>query len=225
MKDAEQVLDELKEDIYQRFHRKCKFNHFSLLAVTDSVISVCMVFKTEKDRKKYEKNAGGIQKELIGYLKDHLKDSGDLKLGDFELHFEIDSEEAEQEALKNQQNGNAPTDEDLARAKAFMREKNRGLSEVGEHIKERFKTDGVHQCFVFYSSQADSFGAFIFYDHDHQIQEAEKSGLAERIKDEVLYALEEVGRGERGTLQVEFEFDSHDNVERNYEGDYFLRLR
>jgi len=33
------------------------------------------------------------------------------------------------------------------------------------------------------------------------------------------------GRGKREELLVEFEFDSRENVDRNFEGSYFLRLR
>jgi hypothetical protein len=224
MSDIEQVLDELKEDIYQRFHSKCKFNHFSMMAVSDSDISVVIHFKTDKDLKKYQKNAGGAQKALMDYMQAQFKQASDLKLENYQLHFEMDSEEAEKKRRKGRKN-NPPTEEEIARAEAADAHDYRGLSDVDEHIKERFKADGLHESFMFYSPNTEKFYARLFYEHDHQIQEAEESGLAERIKDEVLYALEEVGRGERGTLQVEFEFDSHDNVERNYEGDYFLRLR
>lgn len=120
---------------------------------------------------------------------------------------------------------NIPSEEDFARARAAMRKNDRGLSEVREQILKRFGEFDVHEVFMFYSPNAESFGAFIFYRWDQQIREAEKSGLASRIKEAVLEELENVGRGDRSTLRVEFEFDSHENVERNYEGDYFLRLR
>jgi hypothetical protein len=55
--------------------------------------------------------------------------------------------------------------------------------------------------------------------------EAEKSGLASKIKEAVYEEMEKVGRGPREAIRIDFEFDSHENVVRDYEGDYFLRLR
>ncbi len=120
---------------------------------------------------------------------------------------------------------NIPTDEDFRRAESADAERNRGLSEVSVQVLHRFGKNDVYQVFMFYSPRVDTFGAFIFYRWDQQIPEAEKSGLASRIKEAILEELENVGRGDRETIRVDFEFDSHENVERNYEGDYFLRLR
>jgi hypothetical protein len=119
---------------------------------------------------------------------------------------------------------NIPSEEDFARASAAMKRRSRGLSDVREKILERFKRSGeVHEFFVLDSSER-SFRAYVFYPQDKDIQEAEKSGLEARIKDAVFNELENVGRGERNTVEVEFEFDSHENVERQFEGNYYNRL-
>ena len=120
---------------------------------------------------------------------------------------------------------NIPTDEDFKRAEAADAERNRGLNEVSVQVLHRFEKNDVHKVFMFYSQRIDTFGAFIFYRWDKQISEAEKSGLASQIKKAVLEELENVGRGDCESLRVDFEFDSHENVEQNYEGDYCLRLR
>lgn len=118
-----------------------------------------------------------------------------------------------------------PTEEEFARAKAAMRDNDRGLSNVRDQIKKRFKKDGVYEFFTFYSPKTNTFYHYIFYRWDRQIEAAEKSGLASQIKDAVYEELERVGRGSPDAIKVNFEFDSHENVERNYEADYSLRLR
>ncbi len=49
--------------------------------------------------------------------------------------------------------------------------------------------------------------------------------MALKISKAVFSELEEFGRGGRNKIHVEFEFDSYENVERNYDGDYYSRLR
>lgn len=121
-------------------------------------------------------------------------------------------------------NNRIPTKEALARADAMMKQRHRGLSEVCDYLMMKYKRQGIHQVFLFYSPKTDGFYPKIFYNYDRQIQEDEASGLADAVKKDTLQALEAVGRGAQETLKVEFEFDSHENVVNNYEGDYFLRL-
>ena len=120
---------------------------------------------------------------------------------------------------------NIPSEEDFRRAEAADAEQHRGLSDVRDQMLHRFKKDEVYELFMFYSEEIDTFGALVFYRWDKQIAEAEKSGLASQIKDAVFEELENVGRGSRDTIRVDFEFDSHENVEKYYGGNYFLRLR
>jgi hypothetical protein len=99
------------------------------------------------------------------------------------------------------------------------------LSEVCDAILGRFKPSGEVYEFFLLDSSEHWFGAYVFYRWDRQIEEAEKSGLASRIKEVVYEEMVKVGRGPREAIRIDFEFDSHENVERDYEGDYFLRLR
>jgi len=105
-----------------------------------------------------------------------------------------------------------------------MRRNDRGLGDVRERVLERFRELGVHEAFVFYSPGKDTFVVYVFYEVERQIAEAQRSGLEARIMDAVYEELEDVGRGRRDSLRVDFEFDSHESVERSYEGDYFLRI-
>lgn len=117
-----------------------------------------------------------------------------------------------------------PSKEDFARAKAAMRRNDQGLSHVRAQVLERFKGKGLHELFVLYSPRSRSFGAYVFYRWDREVDEAARSGLAQDIKSAVLVELEKVGSGNNGLVHVDFEFDSHESVERDYEGNYFNRL-
>jgi hypothetical protein len=118
-----------------------------------------------------------------------------------------------------------PTEEEFARAKAAMRQNDRGLSEVCERMLNRYKDEGVHKVFVFLSPHHREFGVYVFYRLDRQIAESDASGLSARIQVAVIDELVAVGRGSREELAVTFQFDSHEGVEREYGGDYFDRLR
>ena len=117
-----------------------------------------------------------------------------------------------------------PSEEDFARASAAMKQRMRGLSEVKDRIKSQFEDSGVLDE-LFISSQSEtSFTAIVFLNKDDDIAEAEQSGLTAKIKDAVYGELGKVGRGDRNAIEVAFEFDSYENVRRNY-GNYYNRIR
>ena len=118
-----------------------------------------------------------------------------------------------------------PSDEEFARASAAMRKRSRGLSLVREQVVSQFRENGeIHEFFIMDCSEF-SFRASVFYRWNRQIQEAKESGLEPRIIAATYDELEKAGRGDLRTIEVEFDFDSQENVEANFEGDYFLRLR
>ena len=119
---------------------------------------------------------------------------------------------------------NIPSEEDFARASAAMKKRSRGLSDVRESILKQFKPSGeVHEFFILDCSE-HSFRAYVFYPKDEDVEDAKKSGLEVRIKEAVFSGLENVGRCERTSVTVDFELDSHENVERSLEGNYYNRL-
>jgi hypothetical protein len=96
---------------------------------------------------------------------------------------------------------------------------------VRERVLNRFKkNEDIYEFFIMDCSDK-SFRAYVFFRWNRQIKDAQESGLSARIINAVYEELESVGRGARSALKVEFEFDSHENVELNFEGDYFMRLR
>lgn len=120
---------------------------------------------------------------------------------------------------------NIPSQEDFKRASAVLKKRSRGLSEVRDRVLNEFNDrDVIHNLFIFDLAE-HSFAVRVFFRWDHQIIELRESEFAEQLKDFTLDQLEIVGRGRRDDIHVAFEFDSYENVEKNYEGDYLLRLR
>jgi len=88
---------------------------------------------------------------------------------------------------------------------------------------QQYGRQGLHQFVVLYSRVRDAFGVYVFYRESNQVESSAASGLSDEIKEAVLVALESVGRGQRSELNVRFEFDSDENVQKNFGGDYFWR--
>ena len=119
---------------------------------------------------------------------------------------------------------NIPSDDDFARAERLDKERSRGLEEVNESVHERFGTRCPLHYFLL-MPQRDDFRAYVFFREDRDIRICEESGVSQEIIDFVYSELERVGRGKREDIRVEFEFDSNEKVNTDFEGDYFLRLR
>jgi hypothetical protein len=118
-----------------------------------------------------------------------------------------------------------PSDDDFARASAALKQRSRGLEEVRKMILAEFDEDGAVCEFFILDSSDRSFRAHVFFNLDQQIEKARQAGLTQRIEDAVFRALQTAGLGARDEIEVEFEFDSQENVERNFEGNYYNRLR
>lgn len=120
---------------------------------------------------------------------------------------------------------NVPSQQDFARAKAAMRKDDQGLADVRRKIMNEFGSRGIRQVFTLYSRATNSFGVFVFFQSSTEVASAHESGLVSEIEGAALQALEEVGRGTKSSIDVRFEFDSDENVQMDFAGDYSRRLR
>ena len=120
-----------------------------------------------------------------------------------------------------------PSDEAFARAKKRMRERDRNMDHVNYALREYFKEvcpDKAHDSHVM--AEDDSrFRAYIFYKKVKDVQVCEENGVSSQLQQFVYDELERQGRGTKDSVAVSFEFDSDENVQSNFEGDYFLRMR
>lgn len=119
---------------------------------------------------------------------------------------------------------NIPAEEDFARASKALSHRSRGLSEIRGEILNKFKDKDVYEFFIFDTSEK-SFKAYVFFRWDWQRTELSKSKLTMELEKNIYRLLEDSGRGSKDELQIEIEFDSHENVELNYAGDYYSRMR
>lgn len=117
-----------------------------------------------------------------------------------------------------------PTEEELLHASNVLRRRARGLSKVREVLRGKFATTPMHDIFVMDRSEHE-FHAFVFYKNKQHVDKAAKSGLSQEITDAIFEELEVSGRGGRSENELVVEFDSDENVQEEYEGDYYLRLR
>lgn len=118
-----------------------------------------------------------------------------------------------------------PSKDDYARASAYMRSLDRGLSDTRDKVKERFKDAGLYELFVFYSPSKKVFVAHVFFGVEEEKVLAEESGRIADIRSAILEELVRAGRGNRESIAIRMNVDTHENVVANFEGNYHLRLR
>lgn len=118
-----------------------------------------------------------------------------------------------------------PSDEELDRASEIMEQQFQGLDVVKDTVVRRFKNACPIYDFHILPQGEDGFRAYVFFNTDEDIQRCTETGIVDAIKACVYEELQRVGRGKIGETTVVFELDSDENVNANYEGDYFLRLR
>ena len=73
--------------------------------------------------------------------------------------------------------------------------------------------------------QQKTIEVYIFYKKNKQLAESQTNGIVERTKDEIKNILEKLGYFNEFDDTIKFEFDTHENVKKNYKGNYFYRLR
>ena len=119
---------------------------------------------------------------------------------------------------------NIPSEEEFVKASEALSKRSRGLSVIRGEILKKFQDKNIYEFFIFDISEY-SFKAYVFFRWNKQLKELSKTNLSVEIENFIYRQLEDSGRGKKKDLQLKIEFDSHENVERNYGGDYFSRLK
>jgi hypothetical protein len=70
-----------------------------------------------------------------------------------------------------------------------------------------------------------SLGVWLFYDTGLNLTRAAADGTTANVQRQFLSILSSAGYPADWLARISFVVDSHENVERNFEGSYFLRLR
>lgn len=120
---------------------------------------------------------------------------------------------------------NIPSEEEFERAARLMQQRSAHLDQVRDSVKRTFiDICPLHDFYILPQRDVD-FRAYVFLEKEVDIIKCERDGTIQKIEELVYSEIERVGRGRRGEISVAFEYDSHERVESEFEGDYFLRLR
>ena len=112
-----------------------------------------------------------------------------------------------------------------ARGHKWMKQRMRHLSDISTEFIDRFSHVTPLHFFEIMEQTDVNFRAYIFFVKESDIAECEANGTNEIMRTFIYQKLEEYGRGNRDEITVDFVFDSFEHVQRDFEGNYFLRLR
>ncbi len=79
--------------------------------------------------------------------------------------------------------------------------------------------------FVTGESMYIGLGVYIFYKTNQELKHYTKNGVLEQTKQKFMGILKEIGYIEEFNDNVNFSFDSDEHVQKNYKGNYGLRLK
>lgn len=101
-----------------------------------------------------------------------------------------------------------------------------GLGRVQDRLQERLGfVPGLHRLLFQPMHFRPLVEVSVFLKTEEDKEHCLASGTSAEVERVVCEALSEAGLGPEQGRHAVFFFDSHENVVRNYEGNYFLRLR
>jgi len=215
--DRQLHLGEIRQLFLEAFEPKCPLQHFGLFCYDDAKFHA---FVKLLDASDIEIATGSdLAQRMRDFIFEKLEAFGRGRREEITVDLEFD--------YLNRPRNPVPFDHEArwARAKAAIAEQNEHLDEVTTLFNERFAHCTPLDHFAISGAGDHRFGAAIFFRKHDDIVEAERNGLDREMMECIYGLLTKFGRGEREELDVEFEFDSRENVDRNFEGSYFLRLR
>ena len=210
-------LDEIRKLFVEEFTPQCSLQHFGLFCYDEGKFHAFLKLLDAADVENAQ--ASNLPQAMREFILQKLESFGRGARDAITLDLEFDHQ--------NKPPNPIPFDneERWERAKAAHEENNRRLDELTLLFNERFRHSAPLDYFAISGVGDHRFGARIFFRRHDDIAEAERCGLDVEMMDFVYELLVKFGHGSREDLDVEFEFDSRENVDRNFEGSYFLRLR
>lgn len=85
-------------------------------------------------------------------------------------------------------------------------------------------TGNFHRIYILPQRDVD-FRAYVFFKKQKDLEEYVFNDRLPSFEDAVFEELERFGRGKRNEITVAFEWDSDENVDKKFEGDYLQRLQ
>ena len=92
-------------------------------------------------------------------------------------------------------------------------------------LKEWAEIEGakVH-LFHYVASFGKGLGIYVFYKTNKELNTYIENGVVERTKQNFIRIFEELGYFKEFNDNIRFVFDSHENVKKNFKGNYYYRL-
>lgn len=112
----------------------------------------------------------------------------------------------------------------IAQARRMSDEADRNLDVVQQNVLAAFQPASTLHTLVILGFHDQKFEVYVFFNSDADLEASRTSGLADQITDRTYLELERAGRGIRSELNVRFEFDSDERVERDFNGNHYNRL-
>lgn len=215
--DRQLHLSQIRQLFVEAFASQCALQHFGLFCYDDAKFHA---FVKLRDASDIESATGSdLAQRMRDFILEKLEVFGRGPRDAIAVNLEFD--------YSNKPRNPVPFDHQarLAKAKAAIAEQNKHLDVVTALFNERFAHRTPLDHFAVFGVGDHRFGAAIFFRRHDDIAEAESKRLDQEMMEYVYELLTKVGRGQRDELDVEFEFDSRENVDRNFGGSYFLRLR
>ena len=118
-----------------------------------------------------------------------------------------------------------PSEEDIARARRRDAERWSGVSRVCESVRSQFVDETPLREILTLPQGDGAYRAYAFYARESDVAACQANGVSDQIVAFLRAELERVRGTAPGQLEVAFEFDSTENVDAKFGGDYFKRLR
>ena len=117
--------------------------------------------------------------------------------------------------MKSKSGIQIPSEEDFARANRKMRELEEGFRLIRESVLSEFKERApIHSVWLFPN------GAYVFYPKNSDIELCKDNGTSKALKEYI-----ELEFKNKISATCEVNFDSHENVLKQYNGNYYKYFR
>ena len=219
-KRLQHTLDCVSNKLLEIYKGRLGLSHIHVAAWDDKHLTVAISFDSDSKMKEYQENKASIENEMRKTILDSIRHNR-IDLSNIKIDFLLFSQNPMPDKCRN-----IPSDEEFEQASRMMENAFRGLEIVEKRVMERFGNECrlVH-FFILPGRNDREFHAYIFFKGNSDVKACKAQGIVDDIVDFVYEQLEDIGRGNRKNIRVLFEVDSDENVRKNYEGDYYLRLR
>jgi hypothetical protein len=218
-------LQNLAKGLLQKFRKTTHLTHCSALEFAPGRIEIFLLFASEKDREKYEKDFRNMKSEIANYVRISLATSANVELDQFSLSYRAESIEARKRVQAKNRYQTPPGD--AGDAAEYFAKIDAGVDAIEKNCTKFFQSlcgeeaDRVHVL----AEKMHRFRVYFFFKTNDSLAASEKSSVRESLKNFVKSEVERIGRGGEEENSFDFEFDSDENVQERFDGDYYLRLR